>query len=138
MFIEFYKFVFIKTKSNQPKITISMFKNRFSSLIKIFIVALLLFSLTSSIRISNDWVRFLKVVNTNDPNMYAKAVFRFSDNVMVYFGCNVYECSYFKSGYEFYLQNQGLCQQRTQLYCEDPTIDKKYLDLMRQASEVRE
>lgn len=99
----------------------------------ILIIASLLF-ITQSIRISNDWVRFLKVVNTNDPNLYAKAVFRFSDNVVIYFGCNVYECSYFKSGYEFYLQNQGLCQQKTQLYCEDPTIDKKYLDLMRQAN----
>ena len=100
---------------------------------KIVLMALLMFCLTESIRISNDWVRFLKVANTNDPNMYAKAVFRFSDNVMVYFGCNVYECSYFKSGYEFYLQNQGLCQQRTQLYCEDPTIDRKYLDILREA-----
>jgi hypothetical protein len=108
------------------------------SLKHVLVLTLLMLSLVESIRISNDWVRFLKVVNTNDQNIYAKAVFRFSDNVMVYFGCNVYECSYFKSGYGFYMQNQGLCQQRTQLYCEDPTIDKKYLDLIRQAGQVRE
>jgi len=111
-----------------------MHKNPKSYLKTLVLVFLFLLSLSESIKISNDWVRFLKVVNTNDPNLYAKAVFRFSDNVVVYFGCNVYECSYFKSGYEFYLQNQGLCQQRTQLYCEDPTIDKKYLDLMRQSA----
>lgn len=86
--------------------------------IKKTILFLLLFiTLTQCIRISNDWVRFVKVTNTNDPNLYAKAVFKFSDNVVVYFGCNVYECSYYKSGYQFYLQNQGLCMQRTQLYC---------------------
>lgn len=114
-------------------------KNNKLSAIKNSILILLIFiSLAQSIRISNDWVRFLKVSNTNDPNLYAKAVFKFSDNIMVYFGCNVYECSYYKSGYEFYLQNQGLCMQRTQYYCEDPTIDKKYLDLMRSASQVRE
>ena len=110
-----------------------MIKGRNFSLKQLFILMLCLIYLTESIRISNDWVRFLKVVNTNDPNLYAKAVFRFSDNIMIYFGCNVYECSYYKSGYEFYLQNQGLCHQKTQLYCEDPTIDKKYLDLMKQA-----
>jgi hypothetical protein len=87
------------------------------SLKQFILIIFCLLSMTDCIRISNDWIRFLKVVNTNDPNLYAKAVFRFSDDVLVYFGCNVYECSYFKSGYEFYLQNQGLCQQRTQLYC---------------------
>ena len=111
-----------------------MNKNCKPSFKSVIVIALFLFCIAESIRISNDWVRFLKVVNTNDPNLYARAVFRFSDNVVVYFGCNVYECSYFKSGYEFYLQNQGLCQQRTQLYCEDPTIDMKYLDLLRGAS----
>lgn len=84
---------------------------------KSIFILLLCITLTQCIRISNDWVRFLKVANTNDPNLYAKAVFKFSDNVVVYFGCNVYECSYYKSGYQFYLQNQGLCMQRTQLYC---------------------
>ena len=95
-----------------------MIIKKLSQSIKISIFILLLcITLTQCIRISNDWVRFLKVAKTNDPNLYAKAVFKFSDNVVVYFGCNVYECSYYKSGYQFYLQNQGLCMQRTQLYC---------------------
>lgn len=110
-----------------------MINNKPSVISKVILVLLVIVSLTECIRISNDWVRFLKVTNTNDPNLYAKAVFKFSDNVAVYFGCNVYVCSYYKSGYEFYLQNQGLCEQRTQLYCEDPTIDKRYLDLLRSA-----
>lgn len=94
-----------------------MINNKKSPIKKSIIVLLILISVTECIKISNDWVRFLKVANTNDPNLYAKAVFKFSDNVVVYFGCNVYECSYYKSGYQFYLQNQGLCLQRTQLYC---------------------
>ncbi len=94
-----------------------MMKRQISALFRIFLVIVMLVQFGQSIRISNEWVRFLKVVNTNDPNLYAKAVFRFSDNIVVYFGCNVYECSYYKSGYEFYLQNQGMCQQKTQLYC---------------------
>ena len=94
-----------------------MINNTKSAIKKSIIVLLILISVTECIKISNDWVRFLKVANTNDPNLYAKAVFKFSDNVVVYFGCNVYECSYYKSGYQFYLQNQGLCLQRTQLYC---------------------
>lgn len=111
-----------------------MINKKLSAIRKNIVILLLLISLASCIRISNDWVRFLKVANTNDPNLYAKAVFKFSDNVAIYFGCNVYECSYYKSGYQFYLQNQGLCMQRTQLYCEDPTIDKRYLDLLRSAT----
>ena len=57
---------------------------------KSILLLLLFITLTQCIRISNDWVRFVKVTNTNDPNLYAKAVFKFSDNVLVYFGCNVY------------------------------------------------
>ena len=56
-------------------------------------------------------------MTTKDPHLFAKAVVRFSDNVVIYQGCNVFECSYFKSGYQFHLQNQGLCKQKTQLFC---------------------
>lgn len=108
-----------------------MGNNKHSTISKIILVLIVIISLTQCLRISNDWARFLKVANTNDPNLQAKAIFKFSDNVVVYFGCNLYVCSYYKSGYEFYLQNQGLCEQRTQLYCEDPTIDNRYLDLLR-------
>ncbi len=62
-------------------------------------------------------MRFLKIVTTKDPHLFAKAVVRFSDNVVIYQGCNVFECSYYKSGYQFHLQNQGLCKQKTQLFC---------------------
>ena len=111
---------------------------KLKSIIIILILALTIIPHTLCVRLSNGWSRFLKIVNTNDPTNEAKAVFKFSDNVMVYLGCNVYECSYFKSGYTFHLQNQGLCKQKTQLYCQDSTIDLKYLNILRDAAEVRE
>ena len=77
------------------------------------------------------------MTNSNNVNLNGKAVFKFADNIVLYLGCNVYECSYYKNGYTFYLQNQGLCNQKTQNFCEDNTIDQKYLDLMKKASQVR-
>jgi len=105
-----------------------------SILVAVTLAICLLVPMTQSIRLSDDWIRWLKVTNTNDPTLSGKIVVKFSNNIMVMMGCNVYECSYYKNGYTFHLQNQGLCNQKTQLYCEDPTIDRVYLDKLNQAA----
>lgn len=56
----------------------------------LLIFVFFLIHLTQSIRISNEWVRFLKIKTSKDPNLYAKAVLRFTDNIVIYQGCNVY------------------------------------------------
>ena len=42
------------------------------------------------LRISDEWVRFLKVVDTNDNSLLGKTVFKFSNNILIVLGCNVY------------------------------------------------
>lgn len=53
----------------------------------------------NSLVLSDDWIRYLKVVSTSDPTLYGLATFHFSDNILIAFACNVYECSYKKTGF---------------------------------------